>query len=859
MQKKKSIIRRLIPWLIGLLALAALVVFVFVPIYSEKEVSTGRDPHVINYDGDGKPVVLETEALLFEMDSNTSQFRITNKANGQVWYSNPTDAQQDPIAGGVNKEFLSSTITITYTNAGGENELNNYRYSIVNRNYQITKLDDCTVRVDYAIGKIERTYMLPIAITEADYKEVTGRMSKGDKKKVSTYYSLMDQKKLSEAKNRDELIAAYPTLETQALYILKSDTDTKNKEKIEGYFKNAEYTQEEYERDEQNVAVKSENNGPVFNASVIYRLEDNDLIVEVPYSSIAYEAKYPLTYVSVLPMFGAAGTDQEGFIMIPEGSGGIIRYNNGKLSQSSYYANFYGWDYGEERTEAVSETENAFAVFGMSRDEGSFVCMIEGASSYGGVVADVAQRFNSYNFVYSKYNLLHYGRFKLSGRTDKLVLMYENAIPDEDVIVQRYRFLDKSDYVTMAEAYGDYLRGKPEFKQEKADSEVPIHMELIGAINKKVRKMGMPIDSVIPTTTFDQAQSIMEELLGAGIRNLHMRITGWCNGGVRQRVLSSIHTESGLGGDGDLKKLIAAAKESNVDLYLDGISSFAYHSGLFNGFIPYMHAAKFTTRELVKLYHYSIVNYQQSDWDEAFYLVKPSVAAGYTDNLISGIAKRGAAGVAFRDLGNLLSADYNNKDTVTREQVKAQHVRALEKAQEEGLKISIKEGNDYALPYADLVTDINLSGNGYAIIDEAIPFYEIAIHGLKNYTGEPINLAGDYQTSLLECAEYGAGLNFSMMKEDTSILQDTAYSCYSGAAYDRWQGSLIPMIRRYQTEMSGLNSQRIVGHEKLASGVAVTVYEDGTRVYVNYSSHDYRTGGKTIPARDYLVERGKAQ
>lgn len=854
MRKKKSIIRRLLPWLIGILALTALIVFVFVPIYSVRDTSTGRDTRVINYDGDQKPIIIENQALRFEMDGKTSQFQVLNKANGQIWYSNPPDAEKDPIAGGVNKEFLSSTMTITYTNTGGEMELNNYRYSIANQNYQITRVDDHTIRVDYAIGKIERNYMIPSAITEEHYKEITGRMSSGDKKKVATYYSLMDEKKLKKADNQEELLAAYPSLETQSLYILKSNTTPQNKEKIEGYFKKAGYTQEEFEQDELNVAARKENNGPIFNASIIYRLEENDLVVEVPYSAFTYEANYPLTYVSVLPMFGAAGTDQNGFILIPEGSGGLIRYNNGKLSQGSYYANFYGWDYGNERTEAVSETENAFAVFGMSRAEGSFICMMEGASSYGGVVADVAQRFNSYNFAYSKYNLIHYGRFKLSGRTDKLVLMYENGIPD-DAIVQRYHFLSENDYVSMAEAYGDYLRSKPEFKQEKADSEIPIHVELIGAINKTVPKMGMPVDSVVATTTFPQAESILNELTGEGIRNLHLRMTGWCNGGVRQEVLSGVHTLRTLGGDGGMKKLIASADEKNIDLYFDGISCFAYHSGVFQGFIPFVHAAKFTTRELIKLYPYDIVTYQQMDWADPFYLVKPSVAAGYTNRLMDALKDRGAAGVAFRDLGNLLSADYNYADTTTREQVKAQHIAALQRAQEMGLKISIKEGNDYALPYADLVTDINLSGNGYAIIDESIPFFEVAIHGLKNYTGEPINLAGDYQTALLECAEYGAGLNFSLMKADTNILQDSAYSCYTGASYDRWKDDLIPMISRFQTEMSGLNSQRIIGHQKLSPEAAVTVYEDGTCVYVNYGDQAFAKDGKTIPARDYLVER----
>ena len=187
------------------------------------------------------------------------------------------------------------------------------------------------------------------------------------------------------------------------------------------------------------------------------------------------------------------------------------------------------------------------------------------------------------------------------------------------------------------------------------------------------------------------------------------------------------------------------------------------------------------------------------------------------------------------------------------------NVDSLKKTREKGLKVSIREGNDYALPYADLVTDLMLSGNKYTIIDEMVPFYEIAIHGLKNYTGEAINLEGDYQTALLECAEYGAGLNFTFMKTDTNILQDSAYSCYTGASWDRWKEQLIPAIIRYQTETAGLNGLRMTGHEKADRDVSVTVYEDGTKVWVNYGEKDFSRDGITVPARDYLVERGKAQ
>jgi hypothetical protein len=244
---------------------------------------------------------------------------------------------------------------------------------------------------------------------------------------------------------------------------------------------------------------------------------------------------------------------------------------------------------------------------------------------------------------------------------------------------------------------------------------------------------------------------------------------------------------------------------------------------------------------------------------DPYYLVRPEYAQKCADNLINALKDRNAAGVAFRDIGNLLSADYYAQNTVTREQVKEMNINTLRDAVAKGLKISIKEGNNYAIPYADMITDMNLTGNTYAIIDQRIPFYQIAIHGMKDYTGESINLAGDYQTALLECAEYGAGLNFTFMKEDTPVLQDSKYSCYRSASYDRWKEILTPVILRYQAEMAGLNRQNITGHEQLSKEVSVTEYADGTKVYVNYSNRDYKDGGTVIPARDYKVERGNGQ
>ncbi|MBR2824458.1 MAG: hypothetical protein IKE24_12340 [Clostridia bacterium] len=856
MRNRKSLIWRLLPWVLLLAACAALVIFVGIPLYGTQEAVVENPPVVSYYEGDGKPLTMENDRLLFTMDPGTTRFTVTEKESGRVWASNPENADKDPIAQASNKEILSSTLLVTYTNSGGEVTLNNNTYSMANQTFDVKVQEDGSIRVDYSVGRIERVYQIPTAITKERYTAFTEKMSGSTKKKVSGLYTLVEPSKLDSRSDKDELIALYPTITEQAMYLLKSNTKANNKEKAEGYFEEAGYTAEDFAIDQQLVAASREAGGPVFNVTMIYRLEGGDLVVELPYSEMRYRSDYPLTYVSPLPMFGAAGTDEEGYLFIPEGGGALIHYNNGKLSQSPYYANLYGWDYGTQRKEAVSETENAFPVFGGTHQGGAFLCMIEGASAYAGVNADIAGRYNSYNTVYARYNVLHAEQYNVSAKTAQLVYIYEKEIP-QDTIIQRYRFVDSEDYAVLANAYGDYLcEIHPELAESQAGENMPVNVELIGAINKKVVKFGLPVDSVVATTTFSQAREILKELTAAEIANLNLRMTGWANGGVRQKVLTGVHTLSQLGGEGEMKTLINAAREKQVRLYFDGISCFAYHSGLTDGFITFRDAARYATREQVHLYPYDIVTYQKATWMEGYYLVRPSYAADNASKLIAFLRDKGSEGIAFRDIGDKLSADYNHRDTVTREQAKEMNIATMKEARTAGEKISIKKGNDYALPYADLITDMNLTGQAYAIVDERIPFYQIAIHGMKDYTGEAINLSGDYRTRLLECAEYGAGLNFTFMAENTRILQDTAYSCYTSSGYTYWKDQLIPMICRYQQEMKGLNRLRITGHRQLAEEVTVTEYEDGTKVYVNFGSEDYPVGNVLVPARDYTVERG---
>ncbi len=852
----KKIILRLLSCAIVLALLAVLTIFVINPLFREEEHNLA-EVNIMYYEGPTKAMKMENDQISFELDPKTTHFKVTDKASGREWLSNPADASKDAKAVAANKETLSATAMVTYSTSSGTVEMNNFKYSIEGGNYNVIQQEDGSIRVDYAIGKIEKIYMIPSAITKERYDAFVGQMKAATKKKLSSNYSLYKPADLDKKKNKDEIIALYPSVVEQELYILKDGTSESNKKKIEGYWAEVNYTKEDYEIDQQLVAGSKDNSGAVFNVSLIYRLDGSDLLVEVPYNDIRYKAEYPLTYVTLLPMFGAAGTADEGFLFIPEGGGALINFNNGKTPQNSYYANVFGWDYAVGRKELINETRNTFPVFGMAKNGGSFLCFMEGATSYGGIQADISGRYNSYNTVSAKYNVIHAEQYNVSAKTAQLVYMFEKEVP-QDTVIHRYRFLDSDNYVDMANAYGDYLKETyPEMAEAVASEVNPVSVELVGAIDKTVVKFGVPVDSVVATTTFQQAQDIISDLTDRGVRNLNVRMAGWANGGVTQQVFTDVDILRELGGKKSMTALIAKAKELNVPVYFDGVNCFAYDSGILEGFVPFTDAARYANRVQIELLPFDVVQYQTADWLDSYYLVRPEYAKKNADNMLAELKKLGAYGVSFRDVGYLLSADYNPKNTTTREETKALNIQTLKDAKANGQQVMIRMGNDYAVPFADIITDMDLTGTAYSIIDQAVPFYQIALHGMKDYTGDPINLAGDYLQEFLRCVEYGAGLNFTFMAEDAKVLQDTYHSNYFGSTYAAWAEDAAAMIERYQADMDGLNQQRIVSHEKLTAHVAVTGYEDGSKVYVNYGSEDYTVDGVNIPARDYAVERGK--
>lgn len=828
--------------------------FVLVIVFTKNEEEPEEIIRINAYEGAGADIVLENESLKFVMDSSTTQFSVTKKSTGEVWYSNPPDAKEDPLALKSDMENLQSTLLLTYSTVNGVDTIyNNYKYSIESKIYNIEATED-EVKVYYSIGEVEKEYIIPNVIEAQRMEELFDAMSLEDATRAKDYYKKYDINNLGKKDDKEALLEQYPILEEKVIYVLRNGAKDNIKKKLEQIFLSAGYTQEEYIAEKELYEASSGSEKPVFNVSVEYRLEGDDLLVNVPMEEIEYKEDYPLISLQILPYFGAGGKEEEGYLFVPEGGGSLIRFNNGKTAQNSYFSNVYGWDMALGRDYVVHETRAYFGVYGIAKEENSFICILEDGAEYASIMADISGRVNSYNYVNASYSILHREQVDVADKYNGAMFFYEEQIPKEN-LTQRFRFVDSGSYVEMAKSYQGYLQEKYEDAYTRnTDEHVPVAIEILGAVDKVEQVLGVPVSKPLKVTGYKEAKELLETLQENNVCNISVKLSGWMNGGVRQKIPKDIDLVSRLGSKKDLTALTTYASDNGMKLYLDGITNYAYNSNLMDGFMVFRDASRLVSKEKVELMEYDTVFYSEQTWKDSYYLLDPSLVVDMMSNIASAAGKYGAYGISFRDVGYQLSADYNQKDLVTRQTAKNMQLEQLNQIRTDGYGIMTNMGNDYVLGVTDYITNMDLNGSGYTIIDEAVPFYQIAIHGFVNYAGEALNLTGDYQEELLKSAEYGAGLNFTFMNADATILQNTYYTQYFGADFNAWKDKMLAIYADYEESLGHVFHQTITDHVVIAPDVRMTVYEDGTKVYVNYNNEDYKTeDGTVLPARDYLV------
>lgn len=788
---------------------------------------------------EGMELQADNGSLALYLHPVTAEVAVLHKASGDVWYTNPPDRDADTIASGANKSQLAAQITLVYMDQLGKSfTFDSHTHSAQNEDVRIEPLDD-GVRVIYTLSNKPRgAEQIPKKISEERFRSLILDKLESDEQRrdMERRFKYNEEEKVYE--RRDAALRGVALQRTLDVFAAVG------------------YDEEQMAIDRAAYEDEAVSQRAVFVVPVEYRLEGDHLLVTVPAEDIVQPELFKLHTIALLPYFGAAGMEEEGYMFVPDGSGALIRLNNGKLRADPYLAPVYGTDRARQQLMQVQYDQPVrLPVFGLKRGDRAFYAVIESGDAVASIEADISGKTNSYNRVYSSYTVVNKEDMTLqAGHLSNTVPLFQ-AEPFRGRITVRYGFLrgKEATWEGMAAAYRDLLIGRGQLTKLEDRPAAPFYVELVGGISKTKFFLGIPYTSLEPLTTFAQAEAVLAELAERGIEQVRLRLSGWFNGGLSHRLPESVKTEGKLGGKKGLDRLLSYAGNRGVNVFLD-VAFMRVHRDS-RAFRPSREAARFINGRVARQYPYNLATYRQEDDKPPSYLLSPSRLGDVVQGFLEDVGDWRGAGVSLRDLADELHSDYREKRVIDREEAKRIAAGQLAAIDAAVGGVMVEGGNAYSLPHADHVLNAPFGSSEFFIEDETVPFYQVVVHGYVDYTGPAINLAGnaDVRRMLLRSLEYGANLYFRWFYAPSSAVKNTDFQHLYSGHYRTWLEDAAAMYEEIGPLLNQVRTLEMTGHRKLAEGVYETTYEGGKSVIVNYNDTPFVAGDVTVGAEHYAL------
>lgn len=801
----------------------------------------------------------ENDKLRLYFDNRSGGVALEDKATGSLFYSNPPEALEDSKASDTMKEELMSQIKLVYNVKGkeGDLEMNSYTHAMKLDQVGWGKLEQ-GLTVEMVLGREEQRRLLPQQITKASFEENVLNFieAEREKKRILAFYILYTREDLEGVKGK-ELLAKYPVLEKEDIYVLKTSITERDKGVLESSVKKAGYTYEMLEEDYERVGYDGDDAVfPYFKLKLDYVLQEDGLSVTVHNGSIEYDKeRFNLVKMTVLPYFGAGKSGEDGYLFLPDGSGTIIGFNNdGSKNTLLTTGKLYGPDYALSQADRGSfKQEFRAPVFGIKKDGSALLAVIEEGDAVAEINGMMGNINHSWNTAFASFTIRNKDTFIQENAFEQAPwIIYEKNAYGGNIALHYFVLTgEEADYAGMAGAYRQYLVGQGVLKKASPSEQIPFYLDTIGAVDTMVRKFGIPTHSLAAVTSFDEAGRMLEQLTQKGVGNLKLRYTAWYNGGYSHTAANRMKVEKVLGGARGMKELAAKVKEDGAMLYPDVDFATVSANKMFDGFKPRTDGIRSLFQ---KTSYKGILNVATLEYENSVWSVDPSRIPDYYDRFAKDYATLKPEAISLSTLGETLNSNFKNNRQVNREQSKALIEEVLAKADQAYGSLISDSGNAYLFPYVDHILNLPDEDSSLTIADRQVPFLQIALHGYIGYAGEPLNLASDLRPAVLKALETGSGAYFKLNYGDSSLLKDAfLFDDVYASRFADWENAAADIYAEMNEVLKGVQDQAIVDHEQLAEQVFKTTYENGTAIIVNYSDQEIQVEGIRVGPVGYAA------
>lgn len=673
-----------------------------------------------------------------------------------------------------------------------------------------------------------------------------------------------------------------------------------------------------FEQEEECGYVDESVQKPVFRCSLEYTFNsDGSISARLPASSISFdETMYVLDKITPLPYFGGADMSNGGYAFYPDGSGTIIDFNDfhneSKTVNINILAPVYGLDYAYSQIDTIKgiafREQVTMPVYGMAIESAAnadtklkygvdtvtngFFAIIEEGSALAYLSAEsggASHPFIGLHAYYTPYPSDIYdlsetlsvgslGIYKMVSES-KYAGSYTTRyvmLTDEEVGNKTYgeKSFYTSDYVGMATYYRDFLKTNGVLTAlENLSDDMPLYIEVLGAMDITAKFLSFPVTKTIPLTTFEDIAEIYDnlskceefivakideykklaaeeeddvqkyqynkqvdrytELVGKiqNIKNINFKLSGFANGGLDATYPAKLKWVKACGGSSDFEDLVEQAKaisasgEYNFSLFPEFDFMYINNTKMFDGISEKNSAAVMVDNRYASKQMYNSV---LQEFEKAFSIVvSPDALEGLYDDFNDKYSSYENPNISVSTMGSNLNSNFDKDDPVNREDAMVMLKEVLDTmANTSGYNVMTDTGNIFSVEYAKHILNAPIDSSHHRYASYTVPFTAIVLHSYVNYTGDPINYSGSPEYDRLRAIESGAALYYIVCYQNSSYLKDDEdLSKYYGVDYHNWFDSIVENYKILNDLIGGLQDYEIVDHKILKAERAIEKIE----------------------------------
>lgn len=571
-------------------------------------------------------------------------------------------------------------------------------------------------------------------------------------------------------------------------------------------------------------------------------LEEDNLKVGILGDSIKEENKdNKLQKIYIYPFFEATyGTNVNGYMFVPDGSGALIRTNEKTLATQPYIKRLYGDDIAIKNnfnSKTLEPEQIYIPVYAMISEENKkgLVTIIEKGDEYSEIEAVASSISINHNYITSRFILRDTYFQSLSKQGNKISMIQEN-INKTDILLT-YSFLNgnNANYQGVANIFKNFLIKKDIFnKKEEKQENIPLNLDFLASERKK-QLIGY---KSIPMTKISDIDKILESFIKQNINNLKVNIRGYAKEGSSTSFPSEIELNNKIGSKSEFKHLLEKYKTKNIDisLYTDFIKGNEENS-VFS-----------KTKDVVQCINREIlINHSFSN----FYYLSNNFISNHIKENLKEAKNLGVENLTLDTIGYRLYSNYNKSNVATRTETK----QFFKDLNFDNINISFYSPNYFLWAKTKEIYNLPKSSSGYLIFTEDIPFLQLVLKGYIPYYNKPFNFNANPKEDLLKTIEYGAYPSYYLTKEEPYKLIDTASEWLYSSKFEVLEKEIISNYNEINNILREVIGEEIIEHKKIDKNVVFVLYSNGYKIYINYNDYVYEKNNIKIEPLSYYIEK----